>query len=79
MTEDVLQAVKAEASIAMAALFLLVSQWLQLVQGWSPLRSGLALLPAAVTGVLAGPFAPAVAARTGARAVLVGAETSDDE
>lgn len=59
-------------SVAMAALFLLVSQWLQLVQGWSPLRSGLALLPAAVTGVLAGPFAPAVAARTGARAVLVG-------
>ncbi|ANH39110.1 Antiseptic resistance protein [Nocardioides dokdonensis FR1436] len=59
-------------SIAMAAVFLLVSQWLQLVQGWSPLQSGLALLPAAVTGVLAGPLAPALAARIGARAVLVG-------
>lgn len=58
-------------STAMAAVFLLVSQWLQLVQGWSPLQSGLALLPAAVTGVLAGPLAPGVAARVGARSVLV--------
>lgn len=58
-------------STAMAAVLLLVSQWLQLVQGWSPLQSGLALLPAAVTGVLAGPLAPAVADRVGARAVLV--------
>ncbi|WP_299058407.1 MFS transporter [uncultured Nocardioides sp.] len=60
------------SAIAMAAMLLLGAQWLQLVQGFSPLQTGLALLPMAVGGVLGSPFAPAVAQRVGARTVLAG-------
>jgi DHA2 family multidrug resistance protein-like MFS transporter len=59
-------------SFAMAGLLLLVAQWLQLTEGYSPLHAGVALLPMAAGGVLAGPFAPALAARVGARTVLAG-------
>lgn len=59
-------------SIALVASLLLLSQWLQLVQGWSPLHSGLALLPMAVGGIIGSPLAPAVAERIGARTVLAG-------
>ncbi|WP_134738759.1 MFS transporter [Nocardioides sp. 503] len=59
-------------SFAMAGLLLLVAQWLQLSEGYRPLRAGVALLPMAAGGVIAGPFAPALAARIGARAVLAG-------
>lgn len=59
-------------SIALVASLLLLSQWLQLVQGWSPLQSGVALLPMAVGGMLGSPLAPAVAERIGARTVLAG-------
>lgn len=59
-------------SFAMAGLLLLVAQWLQLSEGYPPFRAGLALLPMAAGGVLAGPFAPALAARVGARTVLTG-------
>ncbi|MFI7439755.1 MFS transporter [Nonomuraea indica] len=59
-------------SIAMAAMLLLLAQWMQLVQGYSPLESGVRLLPAALGAVVASPLAPALAARTGARAVLAG-------
>ena len=59
-------------SAAMIALLLVGSQWLQLVQGWSPLRSGAALLPLAVGGLVGSPLAPSLAARIGARTVLVG-------
>lgn len=59
-------------SIALVASLLLVSQWLQLVQGWSPLQSGLALLPMAVGGIIGSPLAPAAAERIGARTVLAG-------
>lgn len=59
-------------STAMAALLLLGAQWLQLVEGFSPLEAGLALLPLAVGGLIGSPFAPAVAARIGARTVLAG-------
>lgn len=60
------------SSIATIAALLLLSQWLQLVQGWSPLESGLALLPMAAAGVVCSPLAPALAARVGARPVLAG-------
>ncbi|GLY32683.1 MFS transporter [Kineosporia sp. NBRC 101731] len=53
------------------ALLLVGSQWLQLVQGWSPLKAGAALLPMALGGMIGSPFAPAVAARIGVRTVLV--------
>jgi len=59
-------------STVVMALLLVASQWLQLVQGWSPLRAGVALLPLAVAGLLGSPFAPALAARIGVRAVLSG-------
>lgn len=60
------------SSIASIAALLLLSQWLQLVRGWSPLESGFALVPMAVAGVVCSPLAPALAARVGARTVLAG-------
>ncbi|WP_307828075.1 MFS transporter [Nocardioides sp. SYSU D00038] len=60
------------ASTAMMALLFTGSQWLQLVQGWSPLVAGVALVPLAVGGLVGSPFAPALAARVGARPVVVG-------
>lgn len=60
------------AMFAMGALLLLVAQWLQLVEGRSPLQAGVALLPAAVAMAVVSPLAPALAQRIGARAVLAG-------
>lgn len=60
------------SSIAMISVLFVGAQWLQLVEGWSPLRSGVAMLPLAVGAVFASPFAPALAARTSPRAVLTG-------
>ena len=57
-------------STVVMALLLVASQWLQLVQGWSPLAAGTALLPLALGGLIGSPFAPAVAARIGVRTVL---------
>ena len=60
------------SSAAMAAVLFVGSQWLQLVQGRSPLEAGIALLPMAVGAMIASPFAPAMAARTSPRIVLTG-------
>lgn len=60
------------SSIAMIAVLFVGSQWLQIVVGWGPLRSGVALLPLAVGAMIATPFAPALAARTSPRLVLTG-------
>ncbi|MFC4564930.1 MFS transporter [Nocardiopsis mangrovi] len=57
---------------AMAALLLLVAQWLQLVEGHSPLSAGVHLLPMAVAAVVVSPMAPALARLVGARTVLAG-------
>ncbi|MBB6548412.1 MFS transporter [Nonomuraea rubra] len=59
-------------SIAMASVLLLLAQWMQLVQGYGPLETGLRLLPAALAAVIASPLAPSLAARIGARTVLAG-------
>ncbi|MEQ6903799.1 MFS transporter [Nocardioides sp. YIM 152588] len=59
------------SSTVIMALLFVGSQWLQLVQGWSPLVAGFALLPMALGGLVGPPVAPAVAARVGARRVLV--------
>ncbi|MGI5167259.1 MFS transporter [Spirillospora sp. CA-253888] len=59
-------------SIAMAATMLLLAQWMQLVQGYSPLETGVRMLPEAVAAMIASPLAPALAARIGARTVLAG-------
>ncbi|MCK9249941.1 MAG: MFS transporter [Solirubrobacteraceae bacterium] len=58
--------------VAMAAVLLLGAQWLQSVEGLSPLMAGVALLPVALGGVVASPLAPVLAERIGARAVLAG-------
>ncbi|WP_137292758.1 MFS transporter [Nocardioides dongxiaopingii] len=60
------------SSIAMVALLLLGSQWLQLVHGWSPLQTGAALLPMAVGGIVGSPLAPSLAERVGVRTVVAG-------
>ncbi|MEU5880195.1 MFS transporter [Spirillospora sp. NPDC047279] len=59
-------------SIAMAATMLLMAQWMQLVQGYSPFETGLRLLPEAIAAGIVSPLAPALAARIGARVVLAG-------
>ncbi|WP_166389583.1 MFS transporter [Nocardioides ochotonae] len=60
------------AMFAMAALLLLLAQWLQLVEGHSPLAAGVHLLPIAGGGLVASLLAPALAKRIGARLVLSG-------
>lgn len=57
---------------AMAGMMLLMAQWMQLVQGYSPLETGLRLLPTAVGAFVVSPLAPALAERIGARTVLAG-------
>ncbi|MER7169049.1 MFS transporter [Micromonospora sp. NPDC000207] len=58
--------------LAMGSALLLAAQWLQLVQGMSPLRAGIGLLPLAVAAAIVSPMAPVLAQRIGARTVLVG-------
>ncbi len=60
------------AMFAMGAALLLLAQWLQLVEGHSPLAAGVRLLPLAVGAVVASPLAPVLAGRIGARTVLAG-------
>ncbi|MFE3449900.1 MFS transporter [Nonomuraea sp. NPDC059194] len=59
-------------SIAMAAMMLLLAQWMQLVMGYSPLETGVRMLPTAIGAFVLSPLAPALAARIGARTVLAG-------
>ncbi|GAB2851126.1 quaternary ammonium compound efflux MFS transporter QacA [Actinocorallia aurea] len=59
-------------SIGLAGAMLLLVQWMQLVEGYTPLQTGLAMLPLAVGSAVFSPLAPAIAARVGARAVLAG-------
>lgn len=58
--------------VALSAVLLVGAQWLQAVEGHGPLMAGVALLPAAVGGMIAAPLAPSLADRIGARAVLAG-------
>ncbi|SEB87956.1 MFS transporter, DHA2 family, multidrug resistance protein [Nocardioides exalbidus] len=60
------------SSVAMASVLFVGSQWLQLVDGRTPLQAGVALLPLAVGAIIASPFAPALAERTSPRIVLAG-------
>ena len=57
---------------ALASMLFLLSQWMQLVNGFSPLRSGVLLLPAVLSGILSGATAPALARLLGARRVMAG-------
>ncbi|MDN4173402.1 MFS transporter [Nocardioides sp. SOB77] len=60
------------AMFAMAAILLLLAQWLQLVEGHSPLQAGVRLLPLAGGGLVASLLASPLARLVGARAVLAG-------
>ncbi|MEV7430887.1 MFS transporter [Nocardioides sp. NPDC092400] len=58
------------AMFAMAAILLLLAQWLQLVEGHSPLEAGVRLLPLAAGGLVASLLASPLARVLGARTVL---------
>lgn len=60
------------SSFAWGALMMLIAQWLQVVQGLSPMIAGLALLPMAFGSLVAAPLAPTLAVKIGARTVLSG-------
>ncbi|MHA3722743.1 MFS transporter [Leucobacter sp. HY1910] len=57
---------------AMAAAMLLLAQWLQLVNGASPIEAGVQMLPIAVTSAISSLLAPAATRLIGTRAVLAG-------
>lgn len=57
---------------AMDALLFLMTQWHQLVDGCTPLESGVRLLPMALSSVVIGFAAPALASKLGARTVVAG-------
>ena len=60
------------SSIGVAAMMLLIAQWLQLVQGFSPVQAGAHLLPMAITACICSPLAPKVAEIIGVRPVISG-------
>lgn len=55
---------------AMAAALLLLAQWLQLVEGHSPIQAGLRLLPLAGAAIVSSLAAAPLARRCGARPIL---------
>lgn len=57
---------------AMAAALLLLAQWLQAVEGSSPIRAGLELVPLAIAAAVASLAAPALAEWIGPRTVMAG-------
>ncbi|WP_053382623.1 MFS transporter [Leucobacter celer] len=57
---------------AMAAALLLIAQWMQLVDGASPVEAGVRLFPIAIAGAVASLSAPPLARLIGARTVLAG-------
>lgn len=57
---------------AMAALILLITQWLQVVQKLSPLQAGIYMLPMAFGSLIISLMAPSIAHRFGARIVVAG-------
>lgn len=60
------------ATFSLTAALLLVAQWLQLVQGASPIEAGVQLIPIVVVGAVSSLAAPVVSRWIGARAVLAG-------
>lgn len=58
--------------VAMAAMMLLLAQWMQLVHGYSPLEAGFRLLPMALAAGVISPLAAKIAGAIGARTVLAG-------
>lgn len=60
------------STFGMMAALLLIAQWLQLVDGASPIEAGVRLIPVAVGGAVASVAAPPLARLVGARQVLTG-------
>lgn len=60
------------STFAFVAALLLLAQWLQVVDGGSPVEAGTRLIPAAIGAAAVSLAAPGIAARIGARAVLAG-------
>ncbi|GAA0671343.1 MFS transporter [Kitasatospora atroaurantiaca] len=60
------------ALIGLSGVVFFMSQYLQLVRGYSPLAAGVAEMPAFVGAVVGGLLTAQLARRTGARATLVG-------
>lgn len=60
------------SSVTISALMLLVTQWMQLVEGFSPLKTGVYLLPFAIVAGVLSPLAPRFAERIGPRIVMAG-------
>lgn len=56
---------------SMAALLFLLAQWLQLVDGCTPLESGIKLLPLAIASLITGAAAPVLAMKFPAHKVLI--------
>lgn len=59
-------------TFSMVAALLLIAQWLQLIDGATPIEAGVRLMPVAIAGAVASMVSPAVARWIGARAVLAG-------
>jgi EmrB/QacA subfamily drug resistance transporter len=57
--------------LAMFAMFFLIAQYLQSVRGYSPLRSGFATLPFAITMIAISPRGPAIGKRFGTKRVVI--------
>ena len=55
---------------AMFGMFFLITQYLQYVQGYSPLQAGVRTLPSAVMMILLSPRNPAIVARLGVRTTM---------
>lgn len=60
------------STFSMIAALLLIAQWLQLIDGATPVEAGIRLMPVAVMGAIASMLAPVIARWVGARAVLAG-------
>ena len=60
------------STFAMIAALLLIAQWMQLVDGASPVEAGVRLFPIAIAGAIASLAAPPLARLVGARTVLAG-------
>lgn len=60
------------AIFSMSAVLLLITQWLQLIEGLTPLKAGIYLLPMAIGEILSTIISPWIAKKIGARLAIVG-------
>lgn len=63
------------STFALVAALLLVVQWMQLVEGSTPMETGIRLMPIAIAGSIASLVAPPLSRRLGSRSVIAGGLT----